>query len=60
MSKGSDDLVESAARLARAIAKAARRELPNMGRAAGRIVRDDLPGIERSVEKAVKDIRKRM
>ena len=58
MSKASEELVESAVRLARAIAKAARRELPNMGKAAGKIVRDDLPGIERSFEKALQDLRK--
>jgi hypothetical protein len=57
MSKGTDDLVESWARLARAILKAGVREMPRMRKAAGRIVRDDVPHIERTVERAVRDLR---
>ncbi len=57
MSKGTDDLVESWARLARAILKAGAREMPRMRKAAGRIVRDDVPHIERTVERAVRDLR---
>ncbi|MDP9248223.1 MAG: hypothetical protein M3O95_09080 [Candidatus Dormibacteraeota bacterium] len=63
MSSGSEDLLQSFSRFARAVSKAAASEMPTAQRAAGRVIRDDLPRWQRSAERlvrsAVGDFRRR-
>jgi hypothetical protein len=54
MSRGSDELIESMARFARTVSKAAAREAPYVRRAAGRILQDDLPAVQRTAGKTVR------
>jgi len=56
MSKGSDELLESMARFARTISRAAAREAPYVRRAAGRIVQDDLPAFQRAAERTARRV----
>ncbi len=56
MSTGSEDLVESMARFARSVAKAANREAPYLRRAAGRIVSHDLPEFQRVAEQTARRV----
>jgi hypothetical protein len=62
MSKGSDELIESMARFARTVTRAAAREAPYVRRAAGRIARDDVPAFQRAAERTarrlLRDLRK--
>jgi hypothetical protein len=64
MSTGSAELIESMARFARTITRAAAREAPYVRRAAGKIVQDDLPAFQRAAEKTarrlVEDLRRRV
>jgi len=54
MSKGSDELIESMARFARTMSRAAAREAPYVRQAAGRIVQDDLPALQRAAQRTAR------
>ena len=54
MSTGSDELMESLARFARTVSRAAAREAPYMQRAAGKIVQYDLPAFQRAAEQTAR------
>ncbi len=56
MSKSSDELFESAARILRSVGKALGREAPVMRRAANRMVRQELP---QALRRARKQARRR-
>ena len=56
MSQGSDELIESMARFARTVSRAALREAPYVRRAAGKIVRDDLPAFQREAERRTRAV----
>jgi len=63
MSTGSDELVESLARFARTVSRAAAREAPYVRQAAGKIVQYDLPAFQRAAEQTARrlfdDLRRR-
>jgi hypothetical protein len=56
MSDASHELVESLARFARSVSKAASREAPYVREAAGKFVRDDLPAFQRAAERTTRDL----